>query len=92
MGSDPLALGSDYTLIGNRGGAVPESPCMRLWHEYCVRSRVIGSGCELPGIRAAEHLRVGQVGVESVTFGLPWHRHTRRDPHSSGDLAPHGPP
>jgi len=36
------------------------------------------------GITAAEHLRAGQVGGESVTYGLTRHWETERYPFGSG--------
>jgi hypothetical protein len=46
---------------------------IHLWHEDCVGSRVAESDGDPLGITAAERLRVGHVGGESVTFGLTRH-------------------
>jgi hypothetical protein len=53
-------------------------------------STASGSGNRAGGnprsIRAAEHLRAGQVGGQSVAFTLTREWQTGRDPHWPGDM------
>ena len=63
-----IGLGTYHPVLGD-----PVLSCIHLWHEGLCRSRVVGPDGNPLGIAAAEHLRVGQVGGESVTFGLTRH-------------------
>ena len=68
-------------------GGDPEPLCIHPWHEHWV---VIGPDGDPLGITAAEGLRVGQVGGESVTFALTRLWQTDRRPPESG-CPPTGP-
>jgi len=71
-------------IVRSRAPVIGAAPHSSYASDRLHRIRVARPQGDPLGITAAEHLRAGQVGGESVTYGLTRHWETERYPFGSG--------